>query len=89
LPYGLSFNDTRQDVLAKLGPQSWQSLTKYGVRVISDRWDNLPDAPCRLHMTYDSQTEKTSIMSASIRDKPLSRFTSVVTQKAKELKCQN
>lgn len=71
LPFGLSFNDTRQDVLKKLGPQSWQRLAKDGARVISDRWDNLPDVPYRLHVTYDSQTGKISILSASIPDKPL------------------
>src|SRR5690606_14543460 len=42
LPFGLSFNDTRQDVLMKLGQQSWQRLAKDGKRVISDRWDDLP-----------------------------------------------
>lgn len=72
LPFGFSFNDTRQDVLAKLGAPSWQRLAKDGVRVISDRWDNLPDVPYRLHVTYDSQTGKISILSASIPDKPLS-----------------
>lgn len=71
LPFGLSFNDTRQDVLAKLGTQSWQRLAKDGERVISDRWDSLPDVPYRLHVTYDSQTAKISILSASIPDKPL------------------
>jgi hypothetical protein len=72
LPYSLSFNDTREDVLGKLGQQSWQRLAKDGVRVISDRWDSLPDVPYRLHVTYDKNTGKISIISASIPDKPLS-----------------
>lgn len=72
LPFGLSFNDTRQDVLMKLGQQSWQRLAKDGKRVISDRWDDLPDVPYRLHVTYDGQSGKISILSASIPDKPLS-----------------
>ena len=72
LPFGLSFNDTRTDALAKLGTQSWQRVAKDGARVISDRWDNLPDVPYRLHVTYDKQTGKISILSASIPDKSLS-----------------
>lgn len=72
LPFGLSFADTRPDVLNKLGPQSWQRLAKDGVRVISDRWDNLPDVTYRLHVTYDKDTGKISIISASIPDQPLS-----------------
>lgn len=72
LPFGLSFKDVRQDVLAKLGQQSWQRLAKDGKRVIADRWDALPNVPYRLHVTYDGQTGKISILSASIPDKPLS-----------------
>ena len=72
LPFELSFSDTRVDVLNKLGEQSWQRLAKDGIRVISDRWDSLPDVPYRLHVTYDKDTGKISIISASIPDKPLS-----------------
>lgn len=72
LPFGLLFSDTRPDVLKKLGVQSWQRLAKDGVRVISDRWDRLPDVLYRLHVTYDKETGKISIISASIPDQLLS-----------------
>jgi hypothetical protein len=72
LPFSLSFNDTRTDVLNKLGEQSWQRLATDGRRVISDRWDSLPNVPYRLHVTYDNNTGKISIVSASIPDQPLS-----------------
>lgn len=71
LPFHLSFSDTRINVLDKLGEQSWQRLAKDGTRVISDRWDHLQNTSYRLHITYDKNTEKISIVSASIPDKKL------------------
>lgn len=71
LPFGLSFDDTRENVVNKLGEQSWQRLARDGNRVISDRWDSLPDIPYRLHVTYDKETGKISIVSATIPDQPL------------------
>ncbi|WED25504.1 hypothetical protein L3V77_10540 [Vibrio sp. DW001] len=72
LPFGLLFTDTRQDVINKLGQQSWERLARDKLRVISDRWDELPDVPYRLHVTYDKNTGRISIISVSIPDKPLS-----------------
>ncbi|ASA57895.1 hypothetical protein [Vibrio gazogenes] len=71
LPFNLSFLDTRDDVLNKLGRQSWQRLAKDGVRVISDRWDDLAEVPYRLSVTYDKESGRVSIISASIPDQPL------------------
>ncbi|ASK56567.1 hypothetical protein CEQ48_18140 [Vibrio tarriae] len=72
LPFGLLFTDTRQDVVNKLGQQSWQRLARDKQRVISDRWDDLPDVPYRLHITYNKDTGRISIISVNIPDKPLS-----------------
>jgi len=69
LPFGLMFQDTRDNVIRKLGVPSWQRLAQDGERVISDRWDELPDVPYRLHVTYYKDTGKISIISATIPDK--------------------
>jgi len=72
LPFGLSFDDTRESVLNKLGEQSWQRLARDNVRVISDRWDDLDGVPYQLHITYDKEHGRISIISASIPDTPIS-----------------
>ena len=71
LPFELSFEDRREDVVHKLGEQSWQRLAQDGERVISDRWDNLLSVSHRLHVSYYKDTGKISIISATIPDKLL------------------
>lgn len=71
LPYNISFNDTREDVVRNLGEQSWQRLAKDGKRIIADRWDNLPNVPYQLHITYDKDSGRVRIVSASMPDKPI------------------
>lgn len=53
LPGGISFSDTREDVLKKMGTPSWQRMSKDGQRIITDRWE-LPNY--RLHVTYSKKT---------------------------------
>lgn len=72
LPFGLTFRDTREDVIDKLGDESWQRRAQDGKRVISNRWDKLPNVPYRLHVTYSKETGMISIISATIPDKPSS-----------------
>jgi hypothetical protein len=71
LPLKLSFQDTRNTLIAKLGHSSWQEIADDGERVISDRWDNLPDTPYRLHISYYKKTGKVSIFAAEIANKGL------------------
>jgi len=68
LPFGLLFSDTRADVINKLGEQSWQRLARDDDRVISDRWDALESVSFRLHVTYDKDSGKISVVSASVPD---------------------
>ena len=69
LPFSLSFTDTHSDAVNKLGLQSWQRLADDGIRVISDRWDNIPDVKYRIHTTYDKQTGRISIICIYIPNK--------------------
>jgi len=71
LPFGLSFEDRRENVVHKLGEQSWQRLAQDDERVISDRWDNLLEVAYRLHVSYYKDTGKISIISATIPDRSL------------------
>ena len=71
LPFGILFSDKREDVIKKLGSESWSRLARGDERVIADRWDDLSDFNYRLHITYDKITGEISILSISMADQKI------------------
>jgi hypothetical protein len=63
LPCGLAFQDTRKEVLEKLGPSSWQA--EHAGTVLRERWEH---GDLQLNVTYFTNTGSIATIYFGIRE---------------------